>query len=160
MLNAYIYDGLRSPIGRHAGSLASVRPDDLAATVIKNLLKKTGIPAADVEDVIFGSTNQAGEDSRNVARFAALLAGMPVTVPGQTVNRLCASGLGAVIDSARAITAGEGELYIAGGVESMTRAPFVMGKAESAYSRDDKSIHSPGARHSYRSDHLIQTAPF
>lgn len=138
MLNAYIYDGLRSPIGRHAGSLASVRPDDLAATVIKNLLEKTGIPAADVEDVIFGSTNQAGEDSRNVARFAALLAGMPVTVPGQTVNRLCASGLGAVIDSARAITAGEGELYIAGGVESMTRAPFVMGKAESAYSRDAK----------------------
>ena len=138
MLNAYIYDGLRSPIGRHAGSLASVRPDDLAATVIKNLLEKTGIPAADVEDVIFGSTNQAGEDSRNVARFAALLAGMPVTVPGQTVNRLCASGLGAVIDSARAITAGEGELYIAGGVESMTRAPFVMAKAESAYSRDAK----------------------
>ena len=88
--------------------------------------------------MIFGSTNQAGEDSRNVARFAALLAGMPVTVPGQTVNRLCASGLGAVIDSARAITAGEGELYIAGGVESMTRAPFVMGKAESAYSRDAK----------------------
>ena len=138
MLNAYIYDGLRSPIGRHAGSLATVRPDDLAATVIKNLLEKTGIPAADVEDVIFGSTNQAGEDSRNVARFAALLAGMPVTVPGQTINRLCASGLGAVIDSARAITAGEGELYIAGGVESMTRAPFVMGKAESAYSRDAK----------------------
>ena len=138
MLNAYIYDGLRSPIGRHAGSLATVRPDDLAATVIKNLLEKTGIPAADVEDVIFGSTNQAGEDSRNVARFAALLAGMPVTVPGQTVNRLCASGLGAVIDSARAITAGEGELYIAGGVESMTRAPFVMAKAESAYSRDAK----------------------
>ncbi|HAA06629.1 MAG TPA: 3-oxoadipyl-CoA thiolase [Acinetobacter schindleri] len=138
MLNAYIYDGLRSPIGRHAGSLSSVRPDDLAATVIKNLLEKTGIPAADVEDVIFGSTNQAGEDSRNVARFAALLAGMPVTVPGQTVNRLCASGLGAVIDSARAITAGEGELYIAGGVESMTRAPFVMAKAESAYSRDAK----------------------
>ena len=138
MLNAYIYDGLRSPIGRHAGSLATVRPDDLAATVIKNLLEKTSIPAADVEDVIFGSTNQAGEDSRNVARFAALLAGMPVTVPGQTVNRLCASGLGAVIDSARAITAGEGELYIAGGVESMTRAPFVMAKAESAYSRDAK----------------------
>ncbi|OOW09422.1 3-oxoadipyl-CoA thiolase [Acinetobacter sp. MF4640] len=138
MLNAYIYDGLRSPIGRHAGSLATVRPDDLAATVIKSLLEKSGIPAADVEDVIFGSTNQAGEDSRNVARFAALLAGMPVTVPGQTVNRLCASGLGAVIDSARAITAGEGELYIAGGVESMTRAPFVMGKAESAYSRDAK----------------------
>lgn len=138
MLNAYIYDGLRSPFGRHAGELASIRPDDLAATVIQKLLEKTGIPGADIEDVILGDTNQAGEDSRNVARNALLLAGLPVTVPGQTVNRLCASGLSAVIDSARAITCGEGELYIAGGVESMSRAPFVMGKAESAYSRDAK----------------------
>ncbi|MFX5300945.1 3-oxoadipyl-CoA thiolase [Acinetobacter baumannii] len=138
MLNAYIYDGLRSPFGRHAGELASIRPDNLAATVIQKLLEKTGVPGADIEDVILGDTNQAGEDSRNVARNALLLAGLPVTVPGQTVNRLCASGLGAVIDSARAITCGEGELYIAGGVESMSRAPFVMGKAESAYSRDAK----------------------
>ncbi|WP_447500544.1 3-oxoadipyl-CoA thiolase [Acinetobacter oleivorans] len=138
MLNAYIYDGLRSPFGRHAGELASIRPDDLAATVIQKLLEKTGVPGADIEDVILGDTNQAGEDSRNVARNALLLSGLPVTVPGQTVNRLCASGLGAVIDSARAITCGEGELYIAGGVESMSRAPFVMGKAESAYSRDAK----------------------
>lgn len=138
MLNAYIYDGLRSPFGRHAGELASIRPDDLAATVIQKLLEKTGVPGADIEDVILGDTNQAGEDSRNVARNALLLAGLPVTVSGQTVNRLCASGLGAVIDSARAITCGEGELYIAGGVESMSRAPFVMGKAESAYSRDAK----------------------
>jgi acetyl-CoA C-acetyltransferase len=138
MLNAYIYDGLRSPFGRHAGELASIRPDDLAAIVIQKLLEKTGVPGADIEDVILGDTNQAGEDSRNVARNALLLAGLPVTVPGQTVNRLCASGLGAVIDSARAITCGEGELYIAGGVESMSRAPFVMGKAESAYSRDAK----------------------
>lgn len=138
MLNAYIYDGLRSPFGRHAGELASIRPDDLAATVIQKLLEKTGVPGADIEDVILGDTNQAGEDSRNVARNALLLAGLPVTVPGQTVNRLCASGLGAVIDSARAITCGEGELYIAGGVESMSRSPFVMGKAESAYSRDAK----------------------
>lgn len=138
MLNAYIYDGLRSPFGRHAGELASIRPDDLAATVIQKLLEKTGVPGADIEDVILGDTNQAGEDSRNVARNALLLAGLPVTVPGQTVNRLCASGLGAVIDSARAITCGEGELYIAGGVESMSRAPFVMGKAEIAYSRDAK----------------------
>ncbi|MEI1756889.1 3-oxoadipyl-CoA thiolase, partial [Acinetobacter baumannii] len=128
----------RSPFGRHAGELASIRPDDLAATVIQKLLEKTGVPGADIEDVILGDTNQAGEDSRNVARNALLLAGLPVTVPGQTVNRLCASGLGAVIDSARAITCGEGELYIAGGVESMSRAPFVMGKAESAYSRDAK----------------------
>lgn len=138
MLNAYIYGGLRSPFGRHAGELASIRPDDLAATVIQKLLEKTGVQGADIEDVILGDTNQAGEDSRNVARNALLLAGLPVTVPGQTVNRLCASGLGAVIDSARAITCGEGELYIAGGVESMSRAPFVMGKAESAYSRDAK----------------------
>ncbi len=138
MLNAFFYDGLRSPFGRHAGELASIRPDDLAATVIQKLLEKTGVPGADIEDVILGDTNQAGEDSRNVARNALLLAGLPVTVPGQTVNRLCASGLGAVIDSARAITCGEGELYIAGGVESMSRAPFVMGKAESAYSRDAK----------------------
>ena len=136
MLNAYIYDGLRSPIGRHAGELASVRPDDLVAMVMQKLLEKTGVPGADIEDVILGDTNQGGEDSRNVARNALLLAGLPVTVAGQTVNRLCASGLGAVIDSARAITCGEGELYIAGGVESMSRAPFVMAKAESAYSRD------------------------
>lgn len=138
MLNAYIYDGLRSPIGRHGGILASIRPDDLAAEVIKKLIEKTGVPGTDIEDVILGDTNQAGEDSRNVARMAVLLAGLPVTVPGQTVNRLCASGLGAVIDSARAITCGEGELYIAGGVESMTRAPFVMGKAETAFSREAK----------------------
>lgn len=136
MLNAYIYDGLRSPIGRHAGELASVRPDDLVAMVMQKLLEKTGVPGADIEDVILGDTNQGGEDSRNVARNALLLAGLPVTVAGQTVNRLCASGLGAVIDSARAITCGEGDLYIAGGVESMSRAPFVMAKAESAYSRD------------------------
>lgn len=138
MLNAYIYDGLRSPIGRHGGVLASIRPDDLAAEVIKKLIEKIGVPGTDIEDVILGDTNQAGEDSRNVARMAVLLAGLPVTVPGQTVNRLCASGLGAVIDSARAITCGEGELYIAGGVESMTRAPFVMGKAETAFSREAK----------------------
>ena len=138
MLNAFIYDGLRTPFGRHAGALASVRPDDLAGLVIQRLIEKTGVAGADIEDVILGDTNQAGEDSRNIARNAALIAGLPVTVPGQTVNRLCASGLGAVIDSARAITCGEGELYIAGGVESMSRAPFVMGKAESAYSRDAK----------------------
>lgn len=138
MLNAYIYDGLRTPFGRHTGALASIRADDLAGLVIRQLVEKTGIDGTDVEDVIFGSTNQAGEDSRNVARHAALLAGLPVTVPGQTVNRLCASGLGAIIDSARAISCGEGDLYIAGGVESMTRAPFVMAKADSAYSREAK----------------------
>ena len=138
MLNAYIYDGIRSPIGRHGGALSSIRPDDLAGLVIQKLIEKTGLSGHEIEDVILGNTNQAGEDCRNVARHAGLLAGLPVTVAGQTVNRLCASGLGAIIDSARAISCGEGDLYIAGGVESMTRAPFVMAKAESAFSRDVK----------------------
>jgi acetyl-CoA C-acetyltransferase len=138
MLNAYLYDGLRSPVGRHAGDLASVRPDDLVAEVMRALLARSPFDSAQIEDVILGSTNQAGEDSRNVARNAALAAGFPVSVPGQTVNRLCASGLAAAIDAARAITCGEGSLYLAGGVESMSRAPFVMAKAESAYSRDIK----------------------
>ncbi|OWP47527.1 3-oxoadipyl-CoA thiolase [Pseudomonas nitroreducens] len=136
MLNAYIYAGLRTPFGRHGGALAPVRPDDLVAQVIRELLARTHVPGDAIEDVILGNTNQAGEDSRNIARHAALLAGLPVTVPGQTVNRLCASGLAAVIDAARAVTCGEGELFVAGGVESMSRAPFVMAKAEAAYSRD------------------------
>lgn len=136
MLNAYIYAGLRTPFGRHGGALAPVRPDDLIAQVIRELLASTKVPGEAIEDVILGNTNQAGEDSRNIARHAALLAGLPVTVPGQTVNRLCASGLAAVIDAARAVTCGEGALFVAGGVESMSRAPFVMAKAEAAYSRD------------------------
>ena len=138
MLDAYLYDGLRSPIGRHAGKLAPVRPDDLAAEVIKAVVSKNGIAAEDVSDVILGCVNQSGEDNRNVARFAALLSGLPPTTPGATVNRLCASGLQAVVDSARAITCGEGELYIAGGVESMSRAPYVMSKSDTPYSRDVK----------------------
>lgn len=136
MLDAYIFAGLRTPFGRHAGALAPVRPDDLAAHVIRELLARNAIPGDAIEDVILGNTNQAGEDSRNIARHAALLAGLPVTVPGQTINRLCASGLAAVIDAARAVTCQEGELFVAGGVESMSRAPFVMAKAEAAYSRD------------------------
>lgn len=136
MLDAYIFAGLRTPFGRHGGALAPVRPDDLVAHVIRELLARNAIPGEAIEDVILGNTNQAGEDSRNIARHAALLAGLPVTVPGQTVNRLCASGLAAVIDAARAVTCKEGELFVAGGVESMSRAPFVMAKAETAYSRD------------------------
>jgi len=135
-LNAYLYGGLRSPIGRHAGALATVRPDDLVATVIKEVLARSPFQATDVEDVVLGCAAQAGEDSRNVARHAALLAGLPPTVAGQTVNRLCGSGLAAVLDTARAIHCGDGELYVVGGVESMSRAPFVVAKAESAYSRD------------------------
>jgi 3-oxoadipyl-CoA thiolase len=136
VLDAYIYDGLRSPFGRHAGALAGVRPDDLAAEVMRALLARSPWKAEDVEDVILGCTNQAGEDSRNVARHASLAAGFPVTLPAMTVNRLCASGLAAVVDAARAITSGEGELFLAGGVESMTRAPFAMAKGESPFSRE------------------------
>lgn len=138
MLDAYIYSGLRSPFGRHAGALATVRPDDMASEVLREVVARSPFVPEQFEDVIFGSTNQAGEDSRNVARMALLRAGLPVRVGGQTVNRLCASGLAAVLDAARAITCGEGDLYLAGGVESMTRAPYVMSKAESAYSRDTK----------------------
>ncbi|WP_020676134.1 3-oxoadipyl-CoA thiolase [Geopsychrobacter electrodiphilus] len=136
MLNAYIYDGLRTAFGRHAGALATIRPDDMVAEVIRALVERSPFKAAQIEDVILGSTNQAGEDSRNVARFAALLAGLPVTVPGQTVNRLCASGLAAILDASRAITCGEGELFVCGGVESMSRAPFVQNKASTPFSRD------------------------
>jgi acetyl-CoA C-acetyltransferase len=147
MLDAYIYDGLRSPFGRHAGALAPVRPDDLVAEVMRAVVARNPWQPDEIEDVILGNTNQAGEDARNVARNALLAAGLPVTVGGQTVNRLCASGLSAVVDAARAITCGEGELYVAGGVESMTRAPFVVGKSEAAFGRDFKVFDSTiGAR--------------
>ena len=147
MLDAYIYDGLRSPFGRHAGKLAAVRPDDLVAEVIAAVVKKAGVKPEEISDVLLGNVNQAGEDCRNVARFSALLAGLPPTTPGATVNRLCASGLQATLDAARAISCGEGALYIAGGVESMSRAPYVIGKSESAYSRDVKMYDTTiGAR--------------
>src|SRR5438552_3139297 len=142
MLDAFIYDGLRTPIGRHAGNLAAVRPDDLAAEVIREVVARNALEPREISDVVLGCVNQAGEDNRNVARFAALLSGLPPTTPGVTVNRLCASGLQAVIDSARAITVDEGELYIAGGVESMSRAPYVMGKSDSPYSREVKLYDS------------------
>jgi 3-oxoadipyl-CoA thiolase len=136
MRPTYIVDILRTPIGKYAGALASVRPDDLAAHVVKKLVERNAaIDARLIEDVIFGAANQAGEDNRNVARMALLLAGLPVTVGGVTVNRLCASGLQAIMDASRAIALGDGDLYIAGGVESMTRAPMVMAKAEEAFSR-------------------------
>ncbi len=142
MLDAYLYDGIRTPIGRHAGRLAGIRPDDLAALAIKEVVARNKIDPAEIADVVLGCVNQAGEDCRNVARFAALLSGLPPTTPGATVNRLCASGLQAVVDASRAVTCGEGELYIAGGVESMSRAPYVMGKSESPYSRDVKMYDS------------------
>ncbi len=143
MNQAYIIDGVRTPIANFGGSLATVRPDDLAAHVIGELLKRQ--PSADpaaVADVILGCANQAGEDNRNVARMAALLAGLPYSVPGETINRLCASGLSAGVAAARAIQSGDGDLFVAGGVESMTRAPFVMSKPSKAFGTDSQMADS------------------
>ncbi len=136
MYNAYIYDGLRTPFGRHAGSLSSVRADDLLAGLLKAVMARNASAGPLLEDIIVGATNQAGEDCRNVARMSGLLAGLPIGVGGQTVNRLCGSSLAAVLDSARAIHCGDGDFYLAAGVESMSRAPFVLAKAESAFSRN------------------------
>jgi 3-oxoadipyl-CoA thiolase len=133
--DAFITAAVRTPIGRAGGALAEVRPDDLAAIVIRSLLERGRIPAHRIDDVIFGCANQAGEDNRNVARMAALLAGLPVEIAGQTVNRLCGSGLQAVTSAAHAVRAGEGSLFVAGGVESMTRAPLVMLKSSRAWDR-------------------------
>ena len=135
MIEAFITTALRTPVGKHGGSLAGVRADDLAAVPIKAVVERSGVEPGAIDDVIFGCTNQAGEDNRNVARMALLLAGLPVEVPGQTVNRLCGSGLQAVASAAQAIKAGEGETFIAGGVESMTRAPYVTLKSGEPWSR-------------------------
>ena len=138
MKPVYIIDTVRTPIGKYGGALSNIRPDDLLATVIKALLKRNAsIDIHEIEEVIAGAANQSGEDNRNVARMAALLAGLPVSVAGSTVNRLCASGLQAIIDAGRAIACGDGDMYIACGVESMSRAPFVLPKAGSAFSRDN-----------------------
>jgi len=136
MSRAVILSGVRTPVGRYGGVLSSERPDDLAALVIREVVDRAGVDAAEIEDVYFGCANQAGEDNRNVARMALLLAGLPESVPGVTVNRLCASGLSAIVSACHAIAAGEGELFVAGGVESMSRAPFVFGKPERGFPRD------------------------
>src|ERR1041385_8877144 len=135
MHDCYLIDAVRTPIGKYGGKLSSLRPDDLLAHVIVALMSRNNVDPNAIEDVIAGDANQAGEDNRNVARMAGFLAGLPVSVAGKTVNRLCASGLQAVMDSSRAIMCGEGMLYIAGGVESMTRAPFVMAKSDGAWNR-------------------------
>jgi 3-oxoadipyl-CoA thiolase len=143
MNTVYVIDSVRTPIGKYGGALSSIRPDDLLAHVVRSLVERN--PTVDVnaiEDVIAGDANQAGEDNRNVARMAALLAGLPVTVPGNTVNRLCASGLQAIMDASRAIACGDGDVFIAGGVESMTRAPFVLLKPSSAFSRQSEMFDS------------------
>ena len=137
-MNTYIIDAIRTPIGNFCGTLKDIRTDDLAAISIKELVKRTKIDASKIDDVILGCANQAGEDNRNVARMASLLAGLPFTVPGETVNRLCASGMSAVIHAHRAISAGDGDLFIAGGVENMTRGPWVISKVSKPFGRDAK----------------------
>jgi 3-oxoadipyl-CoA thiolase len=167
MSEAYIVDGVRTPIGSFGGSLSETRPDDMAALVIQRLLARhPTLDAARITDVILGCANQAGEDNRNVARMALLLAGLPVSVPGETVNRLCASGMSAVAHAARGIKVGDGDLYIAGGVESMTRAPYVVSKGGKAYARDaqlyDTSIGwrfvNPRMQQQYGVDAMGETA--
>ena len=167
MTDAYILDGVRSAVGNLGGQLSEVRADDLAAHVIRALLARhSSLNASRITDVILGCANQAGDDNRNVARMAALLAGLPVSVPGETVNRLCASGMSAVANASRAVKLGEGDLYVAGGVENMTRAPYVMSKASKPFARDielfDTSLGwrfvNPAMREQYGTDSMGQTA--
>lgn len=167
MENAFIVDGIRTPVGSFGGKLAQVRPDDLAAMVISALLKRnSGIDPKKINEVIFGCANQAGEDNRNVARMAGLLSGLPLSVPAETVNILCASGMAAIANAARNIKAGDGDLFLAGGVESMTRAPFVMAKATTPFSREvqvfDTSIGwrfvNPAMKKMYGTDSMGETA--
>jgi acetyl-CoA C-acetyltransferase len=166
MLDAYIYDGLRTPIGRYAGKLASIRPDDMLGGVLRTLVDKNPFKAQEVEDMVIGCANQGGEDSRCVARHAGLVAGLPIELGGSVVQRNCASGLNAIINAAHAITAGEGDLFLVGGVESMSRAPWVMAKGESPYSREmrifDSTIGSrfpnPQIIKQYGDDTMPQTA--
>ena len=147
MLDAYLYTGRRSPFGRHAGALARLRPDDMLASVIAQVVADSGFAPEKIEDVVVGCANQAGEDSRCVARHAALVAGLPIEIPGSVLQRNCGSGLNAIAMAAQAVTCGEGDVFIAGGVESMSRAPFVMGKAEAPFSRDARVFDSTiGAR--------------
>ena len=140
MPRAVVLSGVRTPIGRYGGVLSGVRPDDLAALAIREAVARAGVPPEQIEDVYFGAANQAGEDNRNVARMGALLAGLPESVAGVTVNRLCASGLAAVSSACHAVIAGDGDLFVAGGAESMSRAPFVMGKPETALPRGDRQL--------------------
>src|SRR5918997_2088906 len=141
MPRAVVVSAVRTPVGRYGGALSRVRPDDLAATAIAAAVERSGIDPDLLEDVVLGAANQAGEDNRNVARMAALLAGLPVGVAGQTVNRLCGSGLQAINSAAHAIMAGDGDVFVAGGVESMTRAPYVMAKAQGPFERGDRQVH-------------------
>lgn len=166
MLNAYIYEGLRTPIGRYAGTLAKVRPDDLLAGAIKAVMAKSAFKAEQIEDIVVGCANQAGEDSRCVARHAGLVAGLPIEIPGTVMQRNCASGLGALVHAAHAITSDEGEVFMVGGVESMSRAPFVFGKTENPFGREMRIFDStigprfsnPKLSKQFGDDQMPQTA--
>ncbi|PTX64674.1 acetyl-CoA C-acetyltransferase [Melghirimyces profundicolus] len=159
MREAWITGAVRTPVGRHGGSLSSVRPDDLAAVAIQGVMERSGIPGEDVEDVYFGNANQAGEDNRNVARMALLLANLPVSVGGVTVNRLCGSGLEAIHQAGRAIRLGEGDVMIAGGVESMSRAPLVMPKPERAFPRGNGTVFDTTIGWRFINDRLAERYP-
>jgi acetyl-CoA C-acetyltransferase len=158
-MNAVIIDALRTPIGRFRGALAGVRPDDLAAHVIAELVARNRVPADEIDDVVFGCANQAGEDNRNVARMGLLLAGLPQSVPGVTVNRLCGSGLEALLSCARAIAAGEGDLYIAGGVESMTRAPWAMPKSSTPWPNGNVTVYDTSLGWRFPNERMKQLFP-
>jgi 3-oxoadipyl-CoA thiolase len=159
MPRAVVLSAVRTPIGRYGGALADIRPDDLAALVIREAVTRAGIPPEEIEDVWFGAANQAGEDNRNVARMAALLAGLPDSVAGVTVNRLCASGLAAVVGACHAVIAGDGDLFVAGGEESMSRAPFVTPKAQKPLERGDRSLYDTTLGWRFVNPKLVEMFP-
>src|SRR5438270_431938 len=159
MSRAVVLSAVRTPIGRYGGALSGVRPDDLAALVIREAVARAGVPAEQIEDVWFGAANQAGEDNRNVARMAALLAGLPESAAGVTVNRLCASGLAAVVGACHAVIAGDGDLFVAGGEESMTRAPFVTPKAAKPYERADRPLYDTTLGWRFTNPKLVELFP-
>ena len=159
MSRAVILSAVRTPVGRYGGALAHVRPDDLAAAAIGAAVERSGVDPAEIEDVYFGAANQAGEDNRNVARMAALLAGLPDSVAGVTLNRLCASGLSAVVGACHAIKAGDGDLFVAGGVESMTRAPLVLAKPEQAFERGNQTVYDTTLGWRFRNPRMEEMFP-
>src|SRR6476646_5485457 len=156
---AVVLAAVRTPIGRYGGALSGVRPDDLAAHAIAEAVARSGVSAGEIEDVYFGAANQAGEDNRNVARMGVLLAGLPDSVAGVTVNRLCASGLSAVVSACHAIAAGDGDLFVAGGVESMSRAPLVMAKPETAWQRGNQTVWDTTLGWRFPNPHMEQLIP-
>jgi 3-oxoadipyl-CoA thiolase len=156
---AVVISGVRTPIGRYGGALSGVRPDDLAAIAIEAAVERSGASPAEIEDVYFGCANQAGEDNRNVARMAALLAGLPDSVAGVTLNRLCASGLSAVVAACHAVAAGDGDLFVAGGVESMSRAPLVMGKPDRAFPRGDRTVYDTTLGWRFPNPRMVEMFP-